>query len=198
MAREFRIAKPYDPQILEVSIKLSSVQSPFGKVEEGIIDFVGWYHDYIGKATFAPFHTSRRGGRFAKNDVDDWKLPDDGQYLNPVPELAELDISGIEEKHWDEEQLEQAYGVGELDILDDEQAWESDEHVILFISEYNTSRKPVSGDLESTQFFLILKRGIVTDGVATYTRVGIGHTDLDYVLEISAEHGWKEEKMQLL
>jgi hypothetical protein len=85
-----------------------------------------------------------------------------------------------------------------VDIVDEEQAWRSVDHVILFISEYSISRKPVVGDFETTQFFLILRRGVVSNGVTTYTLVGVGFTDREFFLEISPEHGWKEERMRLL
>jgi hypothetical protein len=85
-----------------------------------------------------------------------------------------------------------------LDIPDEDKDWTSEEHVILFITEYTSSRQQSDPDHDTTQFFLILKREGIVNGVRTYTRVGVGHTDDEYVLEITEEHGWKAEKVRIL
>ena len=194
----FRIAQPHNPQILGISVSLSSEKSPFGRVEQGIIDLIGWHHVYTGTATFASFHTSRRGRRFEKNDNRERRSRDHNQYLNPIPNLSALDISEIEERYWDEKQLAEAYGVGELDIPEEEPEWEQANHIILFISEYRNFSDPDEDDEDTTQFFLILKRQVTTDGSAAYARVGVGSTSDESTLDISTEHGWTKERIQIL
>ncbi|KAF2647024.1 HET-domain-containing protein [Lophiostoma macrostomum CBS 122681] len=193
-----RIPKPYDPKILDISTTLTSSEFRHGKVESGTLDLEGWYHRYTGPSTFSHFYAHRRQVRIERNDANEKRFALDGgdQYLNPLPELSTLGVAE-EEESWNDERTTKHYGIGELDVPEENYDWDSGEHIILYISEYSDIRNPDPDDPDSSQGYLILRRCESSNTVPTYQRVGCACANY-YTLEVNEERGWAMERIRII
>jgi hypothetical protein len=201
----YRIPKPHDPKILDMCITLTSPDFKHGKVERGVLELEGWHHVYTGPNTFADFHAHGRKARFEQNDDAEnarrQKFDTPESYLNPIPQLSTMHMSCISEadESWNEDQNTRHYGIGKLDIPNGGYDWQSGEHVVLFVSEYNEVSEPASENFSSEQCYLVLRRceSELRDAVPMYRRVGCAVARY-YALDVSVEREWTRGKIRIV